>query len=59
MKRLVATLLLAVGMLNGSVSTADCGPYPFEFASLCSPDGVMIATCRDDGNWEFVGCWYF
>lgn len=61
LRPLVASMLLVVGLLNGTArpSAADCGPYPFEFASLCPGDGVMLAVCRSDGAWEFVGCWYF
>lgn len=55
MKKLFMALALCGAMLK---QAADCGPYPFEFQSLC-PTGVLVASCRDDGNWVFVGCWEF
>ena len=55
--RLTATLLFAVGLTHGAAAATDCGPYPHEFDSLCPPGSIMIAACRSDGNWVFMGCW--
>lgn len=59
MNRIIRSITAAILLSIGTINSTDCGPYPFEFQTLCSNGGVMIAECRSDGNWVFVGCWVF